>query len=100
MNTNILIEKLKIKTRETSEIADDTTNGQNNLLGSIKDFNVKLSNYIEADIKHKRLYNESNDKFNSLKQRVDQCKDSMKNVKEKLAYLQKLMEKRNENNNN
>jgi hypothetical protein len=95
MNANLLIDKLKIKVKETSEIAQGTTNEQNNLLNSIKELNFKLSNYIEADIAQKRLFTESNEKFNSLKLRIDNCKDSMKNIKEKIQYLQKLVKDKN-----
>jgi hypothetical protein len=98
MNANLLIDKLKIKVKETNEIAQETIDGQNNLTGSIKELNFKISNYIESDLAQKRLYNENNEKFIGLRKRVDTCKDSMRLLKEKLHYLHNKLVNKPDNN--
>jgi hypothetical protein len=95
MNTNLLIDKLKIKVKETSEISQETMNAQSNLIYSIKDLNFKLSNYIESDISQKRLFTETSEKFQNLKHRVDICKTTMKNVKDKILQINELINNKN-----
>lgn len=83
MNDNA-IEKLKVKVKETSLMVENTLEIQNKLITTNKDINLKLRNYIEADISEKRLYEDANVKVTNIKGRVENCKNILKTIRNKM----------------
>ncbi len=84
---NTLIEKLKLKVKERNEMVEETIINQKKLISTTKDINIKLRNYIESDIAEKQLYEDTNIKINNIKTRIENSKNSIKSVKEKILYL-------------
>jgi hypothetical protein len=86
MNDNA-IEKLKIKVKETSQIVENTLEIQTKLIATNKDINLKLRNYIEADIAEKRLYEDANSKVTSIRGRIENCKNILKTIRDKMNTI-------------
>ena len=84
---NTLIDKLKLKVKERNEMVEETLNNQKMLITTTKDINFKLRNYIESDIAEKQLYEDTNIKLNNMKTRIENSKNSIKSIKEKILHI-------------
>ena len=87
MNTFNLIEKLKIKVKDTDEFVENTTVKQRKLLNSSNEFNLKIRNYLEADIMEKNSYTDSQEKLGIVKSRIEISKQNITNIKDKIKIL-------------
>ena len=84
---NTLIDKLKFKVKERNEMVEETLINQKKLISTTKDINIKLRNYIESDIAEKKLFEETNIKLNIIKTRIENSKNSIKSIKDKILLL-------------
>ncbi len=84
MNNSNFVDKLKEKVKETNYYLDDNTTMQKKLLKSSRDFNFKIRNYLEGDINEKNIHADSQEKLNKIRNRIDNCKTNLSNIKEKI----------------
>ena len=87
MNTAPLIEKLKYKVTESNEFVEETFKKQKNLLSISKEFNLKIRNYVESDINEKNLFADSNEKMTIIKARIDNAKNNVQFLREKIKRI-------------
>lgn len=93
MNTGILIEKLKSKLNESSDVIDNTLNNQKLLLSSSQEVNKTIRDFIEEDIKEKTTFREINEKVIKTKLKIESSKSNIKLAKDKLKVIKLKLEK-------
>jgi hypothetical protein len=87
MNVTPIIDKLKLKVKESDEYVKNTYSLQISLINDVQDFNDKIKNYIKSDVNEKNSYNEAQDKLMIVKTRVEVCKQNINNIKVKLHAI-------------
>lgn len=95
MNSSKLVEKFRYKVDETNDIVQSTNAKQIKLLSTSKELNFKLRNFIEGDINEKNTFADSQEKLGMVKTRIENCKQTVNNIKDRIKNLKTKYEIKN-----
>jgi chromosome segregation ATPase len=99
--SNEMLEKLKHKIEEIDEKRSKTEADQKKLIESSGKFNEKIRTFIEYKNLEKSAYNEGYVKIQAINQRIQDSSTGIEKLKDKLIYINSLLEnKRNISVNN